>query len=172
MQTCFYHAKSEAAAQCQGCKMPICQACQEDGDRGFCGNCHKKVSSFAEQVNDAKATGHLNPSHKITTIKTAGRPTSQRNVTYCFHHFDVVAAGTCPTCSRPFCPACLDSAGVCSHCVDHPLPAQERVVGVGDQSPFPPTAGRVEKMAKPWTTKDYVLVCLIVVMALILWKLL
>lgn len=123
MQKCFYHAKTDAATTCLGCKMPVCGACQDAGKKGFCESCMRKVAALGEQITDTKKTGMVQSSHKATMIKSAGRPTSQKNVTYCFQHFDVVAAGTCPTCTRAFCQECLDESGSCTHCARQAEPA-------------------------------------------------
>jgi hypothetical protein len=116
MQKCFYHPPNDAATTCIGCKMPVCQGCRDEGKNGFCGQCFKKVSSLGAQVADTKKTGMVSANQKATMVKHMGRPTGPMNVTYCFHHFDVVASGTCATCTRSFCPACLTSTGICTHC--------------------------------------------------------
>ena len=115
MQKCFYHPTHDAGSTCIGCKMPICQPCRDEGKNGFCAQCFKKVASIGSQVTDTKKTGMVGASQKATMVKHMGRPTGSINVTYCFHHFDVVANGTCGTCNRPFCESCLD-AGTCTHC--------------------------------------------------------
>lgn len=116
MQKCFYHPTHDAGATCIGCKMPICQPCRDEGKNGFCAQCFKKVASIGSQVADMKKTGMVAASQKATMVKHMGRPTGSMNVTYCFHHFDVVANGTCGTCNKPFCESCLDATGTCSHC--------------------------------------------------------
>ncbi len=134
MQKCFYHAKTDAATTCLGCKMPVCGACQDAGNKGFCEACMKRVTALGEQITDMKKTGMVQSSHKATMLKTAGRPTSQKNVTYCFQHFDVIAAGTCPSCTRSFCQECLDGSGMCTHCARHataPAPPPRKSGGTG-----------------------------------------
>lgn len=116
MQKCFYHPTHDAGATCIGCKMPICQGCRDEGKNGFCAQCFKKVASIGSQVGDMKKTGMVAASQKATMVKHMGRPTGSMNVTYCFHHFDVVANGTCGTCNKPFCESCLDATGTCGHC--------------------------------------------------------
>lgn len=116
MQKCFYHAKTDAATQCMGCKMPVCAPCREAGAKGFCESCMRKVGSLGDQITDMKKTGVVGGSHKATMVKSAGRPTAQKNVTYCFHHFDQVAQGVCPSCNRSYCTECLDAGGMCTHC--------------------------------------------------------
>lgn len=116
MQRCFYHPPNDAATTCIGCKMPVCQGCRDEGKNGFCGQCFKKVSSLGAQVADTKKTGMVSANQKATMVKHMGRPTGSMNVTYCFHHFDVVASGTCATCTRSFCPSCLTESGICTHC--------------------------------------------------------
>ena len=122
MQKCFYHAKIDAVTTCLGCKMPVCGACRDAGSKGFCDACIKKVAALGEQFTDLKKTGMVASTHKATMLKSHSRPTSQKNVTYCFQHFDVVAAGTCPTCTRAFCQECLDASGMCTHCARHAGP--------------------------------------------------
>lgn len=126
MQKCFYHGKTDAVTMCMGCKMPICPACRDEGKRGFCERCMKKVASLGEQVADLKKTGMVN-AKRATILKTALAPSAEPDAVHCFHHFDMLASATCPTCNRPFCPACLNSAGICSHCVMHNEEAQERL---------------------------------------------
>lgn len=136
MQKCFYHTKADSTGMCIGCKMPICDDCQTD-KKGFCESCLKKVASLGEKIQDMKKTGMVS-NMKATMIKSSSRPTALKNVTYCFHHFDVVAAGTCPTCNRPFCPNCLDPSGQCTHCAAH----EEEVV---EEAPYQP----VERPVRP-----------------------
>lgn len=116
MPTCFYHPTHDSETTCIGCKMPVCQVCQDEGKNGFCGPCFKKVAGLSAQVTDTKKTGFVAASQKATMVKNIGRPTGPMNVSYCFHHFDAVASGTCHTCSRPFCMNCLNDQGICSHC--------------------------------------------------------
>ncbi|HEY9722179.1 MAG TPA: Ig-like domain-containing protein [Oscillatoriaceae cyanobacterium] len=123
MQKCYYHSKTEAVTMCMGCKMPICPACRDEGKRGFCERCMKKVASLGEQVTDQKKTGMVN-AKKATILKSALKPPGEPDAVHCFHHFDILASATCPTCNRPFCPACLNTAGICSHCAQHNEEAQ------------------------------------------------
>ncbi|MFP5501217.1 MAG: hypothetical protein ACLGIN_01925, partial [Candidatus Sericytochromatia bacterium] len=116
--------------------------CQAEGKKGFCESCMKKVASLSDRITDMKKTGMVN-NQKATMIKTSSRPTALKNVTYCFHHFDAVATGTCPTCNRPFCPDCLGEAGVCTHCVALDAPAPER------PERQRPAASRAVKKAPP-----------------------
>jgi len=116
VQKCFYHAKTDAATQCLGCKMPVCGPCRDAGAKGFCEACMRKVSALGEQITDMKKTGVVGGSHKATMVKSSGRPTAQKNVTYCFHHFDQVAQGVCPSCNRSYCTECLAAGGMCTHC--------------------------------------------------------
>jgi hypothetical protein len=129
MQKCFYHPTHDAGSTCMGCKMAICQVCRDDGKNGFCAQCFKKVSAIGGQVTDTKKTGMVAASTKATMVKHIGRPTGSMNVTYCFHHFDQVANGTCGTCNRPFCESCLNGQGTCTHCAkldDVPAPTERK----------------------------------------------
>lgn len=141
MQKCFYHTKADSTGLCIGCKMPICDECQADGKKGFCESCLKKVASLGDKIQDMKKTGMVS-NMKATMIKSSSRPTALKNVTYCFHHFDVVAAGTCPTCNRPFCPSCLDPSGQCTHCAS----MQE---AIEEEAPPAPAAERPVRPAPP-----------------------
>jgi hypothetical protein len=116
MATCFYHPTHDAGATCIGCKMPVGQVCKDEGKNGFCAACFKKVAALSGQVTDMKKTGMVGASQKATMVKTSGRPTGSMNITYCFHHFDAVASGSCSTCHRPFCGSCLEASGICTHC--------------------------------------------------------
>ena len=138
MQMCFYHTKSDATGMCIGCKMPICDACQTD-KKGFCESCLKKVASLGEKIQDMKKTGMVS-NMKATMIKSSSRPTALKNVTYCFHHFDVVAGGTCPSCNRPFCPSCLDPSGQCTHCAAHQAEDVEEEAYSPEPRPVRPAA--------------------------------
>jgi hypothetical protein len=142
MQKCFYHTAHDAATTCIGCKMPVCTVCRDDGKNGFCGQCFKKVSSLGAQVTDTKKTGMVAASQKATMVKHMGRPTGPVNVSYCFHHFDVVASGTCHTCNRPFCPTCLNEQGVCTHCtkLTEDTPAERKAPPPRPQTPPRPAA--------------------------------
>jgi hypothetical protein len=140
MQNCFYHTQSDATTTCIGCKMPICEGCQGVGKKGFCESCLKKVASLGEKIQDMKKTGMVN-NMKATMIKSSSRPTSLKNVTYCFQHFDVVAGGTCPTCNRPYCPTCLDPSGLCTHCAALEEEVEEEAPAYAEPVRQAPSAG-------------------------------
>jgi hypothetical protein len=170
MQKCFYHAKTDAVTMCMGCKMPVCATCRDEGKKGFCDACMKKVSQLGDQITDTKKTGMVSSVHKATMLKTAGRATGPKNVTYCFHHFDVVAAGTCPTCNRPFCPACLNTAGICSHCARHNPAAQERIFGPNEKGRKIMAEVAAEEAKRKWGPKDYTIAAVTVLALIVLWK--
>jgi hypothetical protein len=170
MQKCFYHAKTDAATMCMGCKMPICANCRDEGKKGFCENCIKKVATLGEQITDTKKTGMVQGAHKATMIKSSGRSTGPKNITYCFHHFDIVASATCPTCNRAFCPACLNSAGICSHCARHNADAQERMFAPNERGRKILEEAAAESARRYWGTKEYVIAGLVVLVLLIGWK--
>jgi hypothetical protein len=123
MQKCFYHGKTDAVTVCIGCKMPVCQTCKDEGQKGFCEGCLKKVAKLGDRVSDMKKTGFANADQKATVMKTAQRAPG-RDTKYCFHHLDILANGACVTCKRPFCPACLNTLGICNHCTQHSEAAQ------------------------------------------------
>jgi hypothetical protein len=170
MQKCFYHAKTDAVTMCMGCKMPVCATCRDEGKKGFCESCLKKVATLGEQFTDTKKTGMVQGAHKATMIKTAGRGTGPKNVTYCFHHFDIVASATCPTCNRAFCPACLNTAGICSHCARHNADAQERMFAPNERGRKILAEAAAEKARRYWGVKEYVIAGLVVLVLLIAWK--
>jgi hypothetical protein len=115
LQKCYYHGKTDAATVCIGCKMPVCQTCNAEGQKGFCQHCMKKVSTLGERVTDAKKTGFSRADQKATVLKAAPRAPG-RDARYCFHHAEILASAACLTCNRPFCPGCLNTQGTCSHC--------------------------------------------------------
>lgn len=170
MQKCFYHAKTDAAAMCMGCKMPICATCRDEGKKGFCESCIKKVASLGEQITDTKKTGMVQSVHKATMLKTAGRSTAPKNVTYCFHHFDVVATGTCPSCNRSFCPACINTAGVCSHCAKLNSDAQEHPVVPSERARKVPDSVAVAATKNGWGAKEYAILGIVLLAVLVLLK--
>jgi hypothetical protein len=144
MSTCFYHPTHDAGGTCLGCKMPICQVCKDEGKNGFCGACFKKVAALSGQVTDLKKTGVVGANHKATMIKHTGRPTGQMNITYCFHHFDVAANGSCSTCHRPFCAGCLTASGVCTHCAKlNETPAERKPAAPRPRPTTPPKPASV-----------------------------
>jgi hypothetical protein len=187
MQKCFYHPPNDAATTCIGCKMPVCQGCRDEGKNGFCGQCFKKVSSLGAQVADTKKTGMVSANQKATMVKHMGRPTGPMNVTYCFHHFDVVASGTCATCTRSFCPACLTSTGICTHCAKlgetpkgprkgpegsdplrGPLPAERPAPQPRPRPAAPAASAAVAVAAKGQDKTKVILISVIVVLAAVL----
>jgi hypothetical protein len=171
MQKCFYHPPNDAATTCIGCKMPVCQGCRDEGKNGFCGQCFKKVSSLGAQVADTKKTGMVSANQKATMVKHMGRPTGSMNVTYCFHHFDVVASGTCATCTRSFCPSCLTGTGICTHCAklgetpaERPAPPPPRPRPAAPA----PAAAAVTVADKSQDKTKAILIGVIVVLAVVL----
>lgn len=144
MPTCFYHPTHDSETTCIGCKMPVCQVCRDDGKNGFCGPCFKKVAGLGAMVTDTKKTGFVAASQKATMVKNIGRPTGPMNVSYCFHHFDAVASGTCHTCSRPFCMNCLNDQGICNHCekLADEAPTERKAPPPRPAAPPRPTADR------------------------------
>lgn len=170
MQKCFYHAKTDAVTMCMGCKMPICATCRDEGRKGFCESCMKKVASLGDQITDTKKTGMVQSLRKATMLKSTGRATGPKNVTYCFHHFDIVASGTCPTCNRAFCPACLNTAGVCSHCARHNPEAQERIFGPNEKGRKILEEVAAEEAKRRWGTKEYVIAGACVLVLIVAWK--
>jgi hypothetical protein len=116
MDKCYYHPKTASVTMCIGCKMPVCQTCASEGKRGFCEYCMKKVAQVSEKVADIKKTGVVGAAQKVTVSKSSATPPSGRNAKACFHHPELKASTNCPTCNRAFCPACLNSQGLCSHC--------------------------------------------------------
>lgn len=123
MQKCFYHGKTDAVTVCIGCKMPVCQTCKDEGKKGFCDACLKKVATLGDRVSDLKKTGYVAAEQKATVMKTASRPPG-RDAKYCFHHPDILANAACVTCKRPFCAGCLNTVGLCNHCTQHSEAAQ------------------------------------------------
>jgi hypothetical protein len=121
MQKCFYHGKTTAKTVCVGCKMPVCQTCSDEGKKGYCHTCCKKVASVAAQVTDVRKTTYVAPPE--------GVPATGRGPA-CFQHPELQAGTTCLGCSRPYCPACLNSQGLCQRCVEPgsapPPPRQAR----------------------------------------------
>lgn len=170
MQKCFYHAKTDAATMCMGCKMPICATCRDEGKKGFCESCMRKVASLGDQIQDTKKTGMVQSVHKATMIKTAGRGTAPKNVTYCFHHFDIVATSTCPTCSRAFCPACLNTSGICSHCAKHSAEAQERMFAPNERGRRVLEEQEAEAKKRRWGAKEYAIAVIAVLAMGVAWK--
>ena len=130
MQKCFYYARTEAATQCLGCKMPVCGLCGAAGEKGFCEACRRKVLALDEQFTDLRTTGTGGGSHKATMVKSTGRPTAQSNVTYFFHHFDPVAQGVCPSCNGSYCTECLHAGAVCTHCAGQAKLFSDPAVGL------------------------------------------
>lgn len=123
VQKCFYHGKTDAVTVCIGCKMPVCQTCKDEGKKGFCDACLKKVATLGDRVTDLKKTGFVGADQKATVVKAASRPPG-RDAKYCFHHPDILANAGCATCKRPFCAACLNTVGICNHCTQHSEAAQ------------------------------------------------
>ena len=84
MDKCFYHPKAAAVSKCVGCKNTVCATCRDDGKRGLCTTCVQKREGV--------------------------RPAAPRaEIVYCFRHDDIRASAQCATCSRPYCPACLNT---------------------------------------------------------------
>lgn len=52
----------------------------------------------------------------------------------CVQHADTLAAGPCSACRRAYCPACLNSAGVCSPCATAAGASAERMLASGENT--------------------------------------
>lgn len=77
----------------------------------------RRVAALGAAVEDLKTTGVVK-SHKATMLRAMPSVPSEpvAMAAKCFHHFERDAVDSCHSCSRSFCPACLDENGMCSHC--------------------------------------------------------
>lgn len=167
MQKCYYHAKTSAVTSCIGCKMPVCAMCRDEGAKGLCDQCVRKQASLNEPAKGARATAAGDRASAATGGRTGGGPaprttTGQRtDVVYCFRHQDIRAETQCVTCARPYCPACLNSSGICSVCARVNKEAQARAFGPNEKGRAVLDEMEAEKAAKRLKPRDYAVIAVL-----------
>ena len=100
MAECHYHPDKKGTGKCPECKRFICDRCRINGTDLRCATCQ---SAFKKG-------------------NSGGRRSSR---VYCLQHKDTVAEKRCPGCKRPYCFACVNSAGYCQRCVKKRLSVRE-----------------------------------------------
>lgn len=135
MDTCKYHSKTRAVMTCLRCKCLVCATCRDEGERGVCGPCLTSQNSDAE-IPQSTGKGSVKffsrlpqgtEAEKKKEILPPGPPRrlpaseanvrSRRNdLVYCSNHLEMRATGPCLVCGRPFCPACVNTKGICGRC--------------------------------------------------------
>jgi hypothetical protein len=127
MDKCFYHAKTSAVTVCIGCKMPVCQTCSDEGKKGYCDACLKKTATLSARADSVRQTIARKPdapaAPEAPTEPVAARPGGR----HCLAHPDLLASAGCVTCKRPYCPACLNTHGICAPCALHSEDAKARM---------------------------------------------
>lgn len=154
MPKCSYHQKADAVMTCVGCKVPVCAVCRKEGAKGLCEKCVLK-----------KGTGSLAP--KPGAPLKAGQ---RADVVYCFRHDDIRAATTCVTCSRPYCPACLNTSGFCSVCARVNKDAQARAFGPNEKGRAVLAEMEAEQAAKRLKPRDYAVIGVLLVGLIVSYK--
>ena len=174
MDKCYYHAKTAAVTSCIGCKMPVCATCRDEGAKGLCDQCVRKQASLSEPVRSAKPGAQAPGRSAAAGARRAAagapgaagvRPGSnpRSDVGDCFRHDDIRAENACLTCKRAYCPACLNTSGVCGVCARINKDAQARAFGLNDRGRAVLAEAEAEKAAKRLKPRDYAVVAVLIV---------
>lgn len=133
MAKCFYHAKTSAVTVCIGCKMPVCQTCSDEGTKGFCDTCLKKTATLSARADSVRQT--IARKAEASAPETPAEPAAVRpGSRHCHQHPNLMASAGCVTCKRPYCPACLNTHGICAPCALHSEEAKARMDQPSDRA--------------------------------------
>ncbi len=164
MQKCYYHAKTAAVTSCVGCKMPVCAMCRDEGAKGLCDQCVRKQASVSEPAKGAKAQAPGGRTAAAPSGRTVGGPTprttpgQRSDVVYCFRHQDIRGERQCVTCARHYCPACLNTSGICGVCARVNKDAQARAFGPNEKGRAVFAEMEAAKASKRLKPRDYIVV--------------
>lgn len=134
MAKCFYHAKTSAVTVCIGCKMPVCQTCSDEGTKGYCDACLKKTATLSARADSVRQTIARKAEAPATEAPPAEPALARPGGRHCLAHPDLLASAGCVTCKRPYCPACLNTHGICAPCALHSEDAKARMVQPSERS--------------------------------------
>lgn len=172
MEKCYYHPKTAAVTKCVGCKFAVCATCRDEGQKGLCDGCVKKKASLAD-VKDSREAARERSLAAGAVSGLGSRPGSgvRSDIVYCFRHQDIRAASSCATCDRPYCPACLNTSGVCGVCARTNKEAQARAFGVNERGRAILAEQAAEEAKKRLQPRDYAAVLVMIVAVGVSWKL-
>lgn len=168
MEKCYYHPRSAAATKCVGCKMAVCATCRDEGHKGLCDACVKKKATLTDTRDSREAARERSAAASLGSRPGTG---TRSDVIYCFRHQDIRASASCATCSRAYCPACLNTSGVCGVCARTNKDAQAMAFGPNERGRAILAEQAAEEAKKRLGPREYMVVVGMVLALGVSWKL-